>query len=278
MNTTDYRCNKCNAHYGCCCCNAGYYCCVPGPQGPAGPQGETGPIGPQGVPGPIGVRGPAGEPGPAGPQGEPGPAGIQGEPGSTGVQGPAGEPGPAGAQGEPGPAGIQGEPGPAGVQGPAGEPGPAGPQGEIGPTGPEAILAYGGLYNDSTQAITIPTGNVGVGVALPESMASSNVTLESNSITIDIAGDYRVESFLQLQSTSDTIGVLAGVQINGLFLQFALMSTIVLTSDFETVTLSGIVTLAAGDVLTLALSSATGGNVLFGGGTSANLSVMSLGT
>ena len=109
-------------------------------------------------------------------------------------------------------------------------------------------------------------------------MTSNNVTLGTNSITIDIAGDYRVESFLQLQSTSGTIGILAGVQINGAFMQLSLISTIILSSDFEAVTLSSIVTLAAGDVLTLALASVTGGNVLFGGGTSANLSVMRLGT
>jgi hypothetical protein len=137
-------------------------------------------------------------------------------------------------------------------------------------------LAYGGLYNDSTQTITIPADGT-EGVVLPESMVGTNVTLGTNSITIDVAGDYRVEYFIQLQSTSGTFGVLAGVQINGLFSQPALISTIVLTADFETVTLSGIVTLAVDDVLTLALSSTAGGSVLFGAGTSANLSVIRLG-
>ena len=232
---------------------------------PAGPTGPTGPTGADGATGPTGATGDTGATGETGVTGPTGPTGDTGATGETGVTGPTGPTGDTGATGE------------TGVTGPTGPTGDTGATGETGATGAEAILAYGGLYNDSTQLITIPAGGE-EGVALPESMANTNVTLGTDSITIDIAGDYRVEYFIQLQSTSGDFGVLAGVQINGLFLQSSLISTIVLTSAFETVTLSAIVTLAAGDVLTLALSSVTGGSVLFGAGTSANLSVMRLGT
>jgi hypothetical protein len=112
---------------------------------------------------------------------------------------------------------------------------------------------------------------------LEESMANANVTLGTDSITIDIAGDYRVEWFILLQSTTGNFGLTAGVEVNGAFSQPALITSTVLTADFEIITLSGIVTLAAGDVLTLALLSATGGSVLFGPDTNANLSVIRLG-
>ncbi len=112
---------------------------------------------------------------------------------------------------------------------------------------------------------------------MEEDMASANVTLGTNSITITVAGDYRVEFFVLLQSTTGSFGIDVGVEVNGAFSQPSLLTSTVLTSDFEIITLSAIVTLAAGNVLTLAMSSATGGSVLFGPSTNANLSVIRLG-
>lgn len=107
-------------------------------------------------------------------------------------------------------------------------------------------------------------------------METADVTLGTDSITIDIAGTYRVEFFLLLQSTTGSFGITAGVQINGAFAQPSLITALILTDDFEIITLSSIVFLAAGSVLTLALSSATGGDILFGPDTNANLSVIRL--
>jgi len=61
--------------------------------------GMVGPRGPQGIPGPIGPPGPPGQSitGPPGPQGQIGPVGP------TGQQGQIGPPGPVGSQGPPGP-------------------------------------------------------------------------------------------------------------------------------------------------------------------------------
>ncbi len=108
-------------------------------------------------------------------------------------------------------------------------------------------------------------------------MENVNVTPGTNSVVIDIAGYYRIEFFLLLQSTSGSFDITAGVEVNGDFSQPSLITSTVLTADFEIITLSSIVILAAGDVLTLALSSATGGDILFGPGTNANLSVIRLG-
>jgi hypothetical protein len=196
--------------------------------------------------------------------------------GSTGATGATGATGTTGPAGPTGPTGAAGPTGPTGATGATGFIGPVGPTGATGATGPEPILAYGGLYNDSTQMITIAAGGTET-VALPESMTANNVILGTDSITITVPGDYRVEFFVQLQSTGDTFGVLAGVEINGMLLQPSLISTLVLSSDFEAVTLSAIVPLAAGDVLTVALTSVPGGTVLFGAGTSASLSVLRLG-
>ena len=220
--------------------------CRPGPPGPPGPIGLPGP------PGPIG---PAGATGPTGPAGATGPTGPTGASGATGAAGPTGA---TGATGLTGPTGVTGA------------------TGATGPTGPEAIMAFGGLYNDATQIITIAPGDT-EDVALEESMVSVNVTPGIDSITIDIPGTYRVEFFLLLQSTTGNFDIMAGVQVNGAFIQPSLIIATVLTADFEIITLSSIVTLVAGDVLTLALSSGGGGTVLFGPGTNANLSVIRLG-
>ena len=137
-------------------------------------------------------------------------------------------------------------------------------------------IAYGGLYGDTSQFITIEPGGEKT-VELEEEMPASNVTLGTNSITIDVPGTYRVEFFLLFQSATGRFGITAGVKINGFFGQLPLTTAAVLSSDFEMLTLSAIVTLAKNDVLTLALMSATGGSVFFGPGTNANLSVIRLG-
>ena len=77
-------------------------------------------------------------------------------------------------------------------------------------------MAFGGLYNDAIQIITIAPGGT-EGVALEENMEAVNVTLGADSITIDIAGYYRVEFFLLLQSTTGSFDITAGVQVNGAF-------------------------------------------------------------
>ena len=150
-------------------------------------------------------------------------------------------------------------------------------QGPPGPTGPAPIAAYGGLYQDTAAMLEL-TESVEAVVGLGATMPSANVTPGTNNITIEVAGDYQVNFMLLLQSTSGDFGLSAGVRINGTFAEPALLAAIVLTSDFEVVTISSIVTLAEDDVLDLALFSATGGNVLFGPDLNASLSAVLLGS
>ena len=109
-------------------------------------------------------------------------------------------------------------------------------------------------------------------------MTNVNVTPGASSITINVAGDYRVEFFVLLQSTTGAFDLTLGVEINGVFSETALVTATVIDTDFEVITLSAIVTLAAGDVLTLAVSSVAGGTLLFGPSTNANLSAIRLGS
>jgi hypothetical protein len=108
-------------------------------------------------------------------------------------------------------------------------------------------------------------------------MPINDVTLGTNSITIDVPGDYLVGFMVLLQSTTGDFGLTLGVQIDGAFSEPSLVTATVITADFETISYSSIVTLAAGNVLTLAVSSATGGSLLFGPETSANLHAILLG-
>ncbi|MGI6176644.1 MAG: hypothetical protein ACOYJC_10920 [Christensenellales bacterium] len=109
-------------------------------------------------------------------------------------------------------------------------------------------------------------------------METVNVTLGTNSIAIDIAGYYRVDFFLSIQSTTGNFDLTVYVGIDGAPSESSLIIATILTADFEFITLSSIVALTEGNVLTLELASGAGGGVLFGPATNANLSVIRLGT
>ena len=113
---------------------------------------------------------------------------------------------------------------------------------------------------------------------MAETMPSDDITPGASSITITVTGNYWVEFMVLLQSTTGDFGLDVGVQINGAFTTPSLFTSTVIGSDFEIITVSSIAALAAGDVLTLALSSATGGTVLFGPSLNASLSAMLLGS
>lgn len=239
------KCNQCNnrnstyqmwPYCNCGCQSSCARCghCRPGVVGPTGPTGPTGPGG-------------AGVTGPTGPTG----------PGGIGVTGPTGSTGPTG------PTSI-------GVTGPTG---PTGPTGATGPTGPGVLTAFGGRYNDATQIIVLAAGETEV-VALPDLMPSQNVTLGINNIIIDQPGIYSVEFDVLLQSTSGDFGLDIGVLINGLFSEPSLLTSTIATTDFQSISVSAIVAFAAGDVLTLAVGTATGGSLLFGPRLNASLSVV----
>ncbi len=242
-----------------------------GATGVAGEVGATGATGATGVTGETGTTGATGVAGEVGATGATGATGVTGATGTTGATGVAGEVGDTGATGA---RGVTGETGTTGATGVAGE---VGATGVTGATGPEAIIAYGGLYNDALQIIVIGAGDTEV-VEIPETMPIDDVTLGTNSITIDVAGNYLVGFMILLQSTTGDFDLTVGVQIDANFSEPSLITSTVITADFEVISFSSIVTLAAGNVLTLAVFSGTGGTVLLGPGLNANLHVVRLGS
>jgi hypothetical protein len=112
---------------------------------------------------------------------------------------------------------------------------------------------------------------------MDETMPISNTTPGANTLTIDVAGDYLVSFMVLLQSITGDFDSNIGIQVNGAFSEPSLVTSTVLTADFQSITINSIVTLAEGDVLSLAISSAIGGSVLFGPSLNANFSVLRLG-
>lgn len=230
-----------------------------GPRGFTGPQGIMGPpgmsvTGPTGATGATGAPGPQGIQGPQGLQGLQGPQGIQGV---TGATGPIGPTGPQGLQGIQGPIGPTGATGPIGVTGPQGLQGIQGPIGPTGPAGPatDGLAAYGGLYSTAADTVAL-TENVPSTLALATTMALSNVTYGTNSITVSEGGDYEINYGLNGNVTPGATLTLS-VYVNG-----APTPSATVTEDFNTGTTSSldgstIVTLGAADVLTLVLTSDT---------------------
>jgi len=210
------------------------------------PQGPTGP---QGIPGVVGSTGPTGETGPTGPQGIPGVAGATGPTGETGPTGPQGLPGVAGA---------------------------TGPTGETGPTGPTAGLnAYGAKYSDTPQTLNISIGSQ-TQVPLANSMPNLNTTYTpANSITVAQAGTYEINYFSNLSAAVATTLTFA-VRNNGTNIPSTIVSRVLSVGVGSIYNGSVIVTLAAGDVIDMAISALLAVGVTLGTGVNATLSVKKL--
>ena len=213
----------------------------PGATGPVGPVGPTGPQGPRGLTGPTGATGAQGPQGEVGPQGPIGLTGPQGPTGATGAQGPQGEVGPQGPIGLTGP---QGEQGPQGIQGIQGPVGPAGPAGADGTNG---LASYGGAYDSGadTIALTTTTTTLPLGTPLP----SNGVTTGTDTLTITNAGTYEIDYGIR-GSVQTPATVTLSVQQNGADIPQTVVTQTFTTTE-DTLTNRTLVTLNAGDQLTL---------------------------
>nr|WP_242996892.1 hypothetical protein [Clostridium indicum] len=115
-------------------------------------------------------------------------------------------------------------------------------------------------------------------VPLPDVLASENVILGSNSITINSAGTYSVSFSIMPQSVSGTnIGLSVGVRVNGVLSAPELISTIVSSSMRATLTVNSIVSLSENDVLDLAILSPDDVFVELGPNINAILTVLRIG-
>ncbi len=155
--------------------------------------------------------------GPTGPTGPAGPATISvgttttGAPGTTATVTNGGTTtnailnftipqGPTGPIGATGPTGDTGPIGPSGIQGPTGE---TGATGATGPTGPAyGLNAYGGIYATGNQSITL-TASTPSPIALGATMPNEGVSYGTvNNITIEEAGDYEIDYFVEVSSNT----------------------------------------------------------------------------
>lgn len=245
---------------------------IMGPPGANGATGATGPVGPQGPQGAQGVTGPTGPVGPTGPQGPQGPQGLQGLQGVQGVTGPQGE---TGATGPVGPQGLQGATGATGATGPQGAIGPTGPTGPAGPTGASGtgLIAYGGLYGTTTDAVALTT--TPVALPLGTQMPSSNLTYGTNSVTVTDAGTYELAYGVR-GSMSDGSSLTVSVGQNGTAIAATTITDALTSGTPSSVHGQTIVTLSAGDVLTLLASDSGSATWTPGSGANTYLTVKKL--
>jgi hypothetical protein len=178
--------------------------------------------------------------------------------GQIGVVGPTGPTGPTGATGATGPTG------PTGATGDTGATGPTGATGATGATGPsEGILEYAYIYNTGLQVVAIEApvlfSNTGVITAgITHAPGSAQIAIGS-------AGDYKVDFSV------------SGVEPNqfALFVNGAAVAEAIYGSGAGTQQNTGqaIITLSAGDVLTLVNHSSAAAVTLqdLAGGTQTNV-------
>ena len=265
------------------CCNFPPICCGGGSNGNGGdrdriviiergPRGPRGFTGPQGIMGPPGANGATGATGPVGPQGPQGPQGLQGLQGVQGVTGPQGE---TGATGPVGPQGLQGATGATGATGPQGAIGPTGPTGPAGPTGASGtgLIAYGGLYGTTTDAVALTT--TPVALPLGTQMPSSNLTYGTNSVTVTDAGTYELAYGVR-GSMSDGSSLTVSVGQNGTAIAATTITDALTSGTPSSVHGQTIVTLSAGDVLTLLASDSGSATWTPGSGANTYLTVKKL--
>lgn len=149
--------------------------------------------------------------------------------------------------------------GPQGVQGAQGIQGVAGPQGVPGADGENVLSAYGGLYNTAVQPLTFTAVNTYIPLTLNMIMPIKNVTVSGNTLTINEAGDYEI-NYNVLVSASASVDMAVTVRNNGAVIPSTRGSQTLTYSAEAGLTHDGlfsgsaIVTLAAGDVLDIAIS------------------------
>jgi BclA C-terminal domain/Collagen triple helix repeat (20 copies) len=187
-----------------------------------------------GATGPTGTTGPTGVAGPAGASGPTGPTGVAGAAGTTG---PTGVAGPAGASGPTGPTGVAGAAGPSGASGPS------------GPTG-AGLSSFGYVYELATIADATVVGGADVPFSNNGPLSNVTHTAGTTTITVTEAGVYQVSWHVTITAG---IGSEIAVAINGV--QDSSTPVLALNAVGE-ISGNSMLTLAAGDVVTLRNNSA----------------------
>lgn len=165
---------------------------------------------------------------------------------------------------ERGPRGPRGYPGPQGIQG---VPGPQGPAGTVG------LTSYGGLYSVEplTQALTATPTNLRMASGMP----AQNVTYGANTITVNNAGVYEVNYGVNGTLAQPT-DLSVAVAVNGTVAPSATTVGTDPVSGTRNLSGSTLLTLNAGDVVSLQGGVTTGTNLVSANGTNTYLTVKQL--
>ena len=159
---------------------------------------------------------------------------------------------------------------------PQGPTGPAGIGGATGPTGPaNGLNAYGGKYNNTPSTLNLIIGSA-TQIPLANAMPNLNTTYTpANSITVAQAGTYEINYFSNISAAVGTT-VTQAVRINGTNIPSTIISRVLAVGVGSTYTGSTTVTLAAGDVLDMAVSALLAVGLTLGAGVNATLSIKKL--
>lgn len=153
---------------------------------------------------------------------------------------------------------------------------PQGPTGPTGITGPaNGLNAYGGKYSNTPQTINISIGS-STQIPLANNLPNLNTTYTpANSITIAQAGTYEINYFSNVSAALGTT-VTQAVRINGTNVPSTVISRALSVGVGSIYSGSTIVTLAAGDVIDMAISALLAVGVTLGNGVNATLTVKKL--
>ena len=169
--------------------------------------------------------------------------------------------GPTGPTGPTGPG--SGATGPTGPTGPTGLTGPTGPTGLTGPTGPTGptgtsgtgLDSYGGRYSTIDQTFTTTTGTP-TQIELANVMPALDIdtTTNPNALTITDAGDYEL-TYNALAEVDNAGNLTLAIRNNGTNIPGTVQTLTLTANESESFGGSIIVTLAAGSIIDLALTS-----------------------
>lgn len=120
---------------------------------------------------------------------------------------------------------------------------------------PPVLPAYGGLYEDALPFIDLPGGGAEVQVPFSETMPFDNITPGANTLIINESGDYRLDFLLLLSSAAIVEPITVYIRANGIVLPSTLQAHRLSTDEETNISGFTIETLAAGDIIDLAISS-----------------------
>jgi hypothetical protein len=219
--------------------------------GPTGYTGSTGYTGPTGVAGSASNTGSTGCTGYTGYTGPTGAAGSASNTGATGYTGPTGNQGYTGYTGYTGPTGNQG---PTGYTGYTGYTGPTGP---IGNTGPSAVSSYGEFYSVDSVTVTMTgTGNFAAFTgATGGSLYNMSFSDNPSRLVINNSGIYLATYAMNGSLNTNNVSLNSGIFVNGIIAD-KISTTISYqqSGDDKTSVVTGMLTLNAGDIVTLRTS------------------------